>query len=52
MNSFYRGIQGNWSPDSYLFYNIFFLGTLMWAIHQNNNGDGMKMVSLSLLIFL
>ncbi|XP_066996700.1 type-1 angiotensin II receptor-associated protein [Anabrus simplex] len=28
------GMQGDWSTNSYLFYNLLFFITLLWAIHQ------------------
>lgn len=31
------GVQGRWSPDSYLFYNIIFLGCVLWAMHLTEN---------------
>ncbi|XP_025408528.1 uncharacterized protein LOC112682225 [Sipha flava] len=31
------GIQGHWSPDSYLFYNIIYLGSILWTMHQTEN---------------
>ncbi|NP_001280354.1 uncharacterized protein LOC100164970 [Acyrthosiphon pisum] len=30
-------VQGRWSPDSYLFYNIMFMGCVLWAMHQTEN---------------
>lgn len=31
------GIQGYWSPDSYFFYNLLFLLTLLWSLHSKDN---------------
>ncbi|KAL4091592.1 hypothetical protein QTP88_026258 [Uroleucon formosanum] len=31
------GVQGRWSPDSYIFYNIMFMGCVLWAMHQTEN---------------
>jgi len=31
------GVQGRWSPDSYIFYNITFMACLLWAMHQTEN---------------
>nr|BAN21045.1 unkown protein [Riptortus pedestris] len=36
------GIQGYWSPDSYLFYNLLFLLTVLWSIHNKDNVDSMQ----------
>ncbi|XP_059486752.1 type-1 angiotensin II receptor-associated protein isoform X2 [Neocloeon triangulifer] len=41
------GVQGIWSPDSYLFYNTFFLLTLLWGIHS---ADAEDPIQLSLCI--
>ncbi|CAI6363367.1 unnamed protein product [Macrosiphum euphorbiae] len=30
-------VQGRWSPDSYLFYNVIFMGCVLWAMHQTEN---------------
>lgn len=33
------GIQGYWSPDSYLFYNLLFFLILLWCIHNKESED-------------
>jgi len=30
-------VQGRWSPDSYIFYNIIYMGCVLWAMHQTEN---------------
>ncbi|XP_065335766.1 type-1 angiotensin II receptor-associated protein isoform X1 [Cloeon dipterum] len=37
------GVQGAWSPDSYLFYNAFFLITLLWSMHSPDSEDPVQM---------
>jgi len=31
------GVQGRWSPDSYMFYNIMYMGCVLWAMHYTEN---------------
>ncbi|XP_054265960.1 type-1 angiotensin II receptor-associated protein isoform X1 [Macrosteles quadrilineatus] len=33
------GIQGHWSPDSYFFYNLVFILTLLWGIHCKDKAE-------------
>lgn len=40
------GVQGRWSPDSYIFYNIMFMGCVLWAMHQTENEKPAQLVSL------
>ncbi|XP_075223663.1 type-1 angiotensin II receptor-associated protein isoform X2 [Lycorma delicatula] len=35
-------IQGQWSPDSYLFYNFFFLLSLMWGMHLKDSEEPLQ----------
>ncbi|XP_046688095.1 uncharacterized protein LOC124373802 isoform X2 [Homalodisca vitripennis] len=37
------GIQGHWSPDSYLFYNLLFLLTLLWSLHCKDRVEPLQM---------
>uniref|UniRef100_A0A1B6M401 Type-1 angiotensin II receptor-associated protein n=1 Tax=Graphocephala atropunctata TaxID=36148 RepID=A0A1B6M401_9HEMI len=37
------GIQGHWSPDSYLFYNLVFVLTLLWSIHCKDKVEPIQM---------
>lgn len=46
--SFFSGIQGHWSPDSYLFYNIVYMGCVLWAIHQTENEKPAQLVRFSI----
>lgn len=41
----FRGIQGYWSPDSYLFYNALFILTLLWGIHSKESDEPLQIVS-------
>lgn len=51
------GIQGYWSPDSYLYYNLLFLVTLLWAMHSRDREEpvqiamGIDAVSVILDLF-
>lgn len=36
------GVQGFWSPDSFLFYNSLFILTLLWAIHNKESDDPLQ----------
>ena len=36
------GIQGFWSPDSYLFYNALFMLALLWGIHSKESDDPLQ----------
>ncbi|KAK3925848.1 Type-1 angiotensin II receptor-associated protein [Frankliniella fusca] len=36
------GIQGFWSPDSYLFYNGLFILTLLWGIHHKESDEPLQ----------
>ncbi|XP_050524010.1 uncharacterized protein LOC126895808 isoform X2 [Daktulosphaira vitifoliae] len=41
-----KSVQGRWSPDSYLFYNVIFMGSLLWAIH-NTESDKPAQLAIS-----
>ncbi|XP_026293467.1 type-1 angiotensin II receptor-associated protein [Frankliniella occidentalis] len=36
------GIQGFWSPDSYLFYNGLFILSLLWGIHHRESDEPLQ----------
>ncbi|XP_022190094.1 uncharacterized protein LOC111048504 [Nilaparvata lugens] len=40
------GIQGVWSPDSYLFYNLFFLFALIWSIYEKEKEEPLQIAIL------
>ncbi|XP_063219281.1 type-1 angiotensin II receptor-associated protein [Bacillus rossius redtenbacheri] len=37
------GIQGEWCPKSYLFYNSMFLAILLWGIYQKDSEEPMQL---------
>lgn len=39
------GCQGSWSPDSYLLYNLLFLGTILWTIHHKDSEEPVIMAT-------
>jgi len=40
------GIQGHWSPDSYLFYNLIFILCLMWGIHCKDREEPIQLAMI------
>ncbi|RZF43318.1 hypothetical protein LSTR_LSTR001579 [Laodelphax striatellus] len=40
------GVQGYWSPDSYLFYNLFFLFALIWSIYEKEKEEPLQIAIL------
>jgi len=48
------GLQGYWSPDSYLFYNTIFIVCLLWSMYAKDDPEPLQMaVGINLLaIFL
>lgn len=48
----YRGIQGHWSPDSYFFYNLVFILTIIWGIHSKEKEEPIQIVSILSLLYL
>ncbi|XP_050425436.1 uncharacterized protein LOC126836243 isoform X2 [Adelges cooleyi] len=40
------GVQGRWSPDSYLFYNVIYMGCFLWAMH-NTESDKPAQLTIS-----
>lgn len=46
----HRGVQGRWSPDSFIFYNIIYMGCVLWAMHQTENEKPAQLVNICLII--
>uniref|UniRef100_A0A1B6DAE5 Type-1 angiotensin II receptor-associated protein n=1 Tax=Clastoptera arizonana TaxID=38151 RepID=A0A1B6DAE5_9HEMI len=44
------GIQGSWSPDSYLFYNLIFILSMLWSIHEKDRVEPLQ-VAMAIDIF-
>lgn len=40
-----NALMGHWLPPAYLFYNVLFMVTLMWAIHCRESVDAIHIVS-------
>lgn len=36
------GSQGYWNPDSYMLYNLIFLLTILWSIHNKDNAEPLQ----------
>ncbi|XP_034239165.1 uncharacterized protein LOC117644083 [Thrips palmi] len=36
------GIQGYWSPDSFLFYNALFILSILWSIHNKESDEPLQ----------
>lgn len=39
------GLQSDWAPTSYFFYNLIFLLVLLWSVHQQESAHAVTMVS-------
>lgn len=44
--------MGRWLPPAYLFYNVLFMVTLMWAVHSRESVDAIHTVSYFRNIFV
>lgn len=43
------GLQSDWAPTSYFFYNLLFLLVLLWGLHQQDSDQPIAMVRFGFL---
>jgi len=43
------GLQSDWAPTSYFFYNLIFLMVLLWGVHQEESDQAIVIVNRFLL---
>ncbi|XP_055681775.1 type-1 angiotensin II receptor-associated protein-like [Lutzomyia longipalpis] len=41
-----NAMLSNWSPQAYIFYNVFFMVSLFWALHSKESVDAVYMATL------